>query len=78
LTNLAENEVLRDWDVELLDLFHEMAERLYNPRLPLSLHKLVFDLNALPQAALGSAGEGSTSPSIAPPEPAHAPALPAW
>jgi hypothetical protein len=39
----------------LLDLFHEITDRLYNPRLPtlqntdgepLSLHKLVFDLNA--------------------------------
>ena len=44
----------------MLDLFHEIADRLYNPRLPtlqntdgepLSLHKLVFDLNAVPQAA---------------------------
>jgi hypothetical protein len=55
------HQVLRDWDLELLDLFHEIADRLYNPRLPtlqntdgdpLSLHKLVFDLNAPPQAAL--------------------------
>ena len=54
------HQVLRDWDFELLDLFHEIADRLYNPRLPtlqntdgepLSLHKLVFDLNAPPQAA---------------------------
>ena len=44
----------------MLDLFHEIPDRLYNPRLPtlqntdgdpLSLHKLVFDLNAVPQAA---------------------------
>ena len=57
---VIDHEVLRDWDIELLDLFHEIAERLYNPRLPtlqntdgepLSLHKLVFDLNAVPQAA---------------------------
>ena len=54
------HQVLRDWDFELLDLFHEIADRLYNPPLPklqntdgepLSLHKLVFDLNAAPQAA---------------------------
>ena len=54
------HQVLRDWDFELLDLFHEITDRLYNPRLPtlqntdgepLSLHKLVFDLNAPPQAA---------------------------
>jgi len=54
------HQILRDWDFELLDLFHEIAERLYNPRLPtlqntdgepLSLHKLVFDLNAPPQVA---------------------------
>jgi hypothetical protein len=53
------HQVLRDWDIELLDLFHEIANRLYNPRLPklqntdgepLSLHKLVFDLNTPPQA----------------------------
>jgi hypothetical protein len=54
------HQVLRDWDFELLDLFHEIAYRLYNPRLPtlqntdgepLSLHKLVFELNVPPQAA---------------------------
>jgi hypothetical protein len=53
------HQVLRDWDFELLDLFHETTDRLYNPRLPtlqntdgepLSLHKLVFDLNSPPQA----------------------------
>jgi hypothetical protein len=53
------HQVLRDWDFELLDLFHEITDRLYNPRLPtlqntdgepLSLHKLVFDLNSPPQA----------------------------
>jgi hypothetical protein len=57
---VIDHQVLRDRDIELLDLFHEIAERLYNPRLPtlqntdgepLSLHKLVFDLNAAPQAA---------------------------
>ena len=54
------HQVLRDWDFELLDLFHEIADRAYNPRLPtlqntdgdpLSLHKLVFNLKAPPQAA---------------------------
>lgn len=54
------HQVLRDWDFELLDLFHEIADRLFNPRLPtlqntdgepLSLHKLMFDLKAPPQAA---------------------------
>jgi hypothetical protein len=54
------HQVLRERDFELLDLFHEIADRLYNPRLPtlqntdgepLSPHKLVFDLNAPPQAA---------------------------
>ena len=28
------HQVLRDWGFELLDLFHEIADRLYNPRLP--------------------------------------------
>jgi hypothetical protein len=54
------HQVLRDSDFELLDLFHEIADRLYNPRLPtlqntdgepLSLRKIVFDLNVTPQAA---------------------------
>jgi hypothetical protein len=54
------HQVLRDRDLELLDLFHEIADRAFNPRLPtlqntdgepLSLHKLVFELNAPPQAA---------------------------
>ena len=54
------HQILRDWDFELLDLFHEIADRLYNPRLPtlqntdgepLSLYKLVFELNVPPQAA---------------------------
>ena len=54
------DQVLRDWDFELLDLFHEIADRLFNPRLPtlqntdgepFSPHKFVFDLNAPPQAA---------------------------
>ena len=54
------HQVLRDRDFELLDLFHEIADRAFNPRLPtlqntdgepLSLRKLVFELNAPPQAA---------------------------
>jgi SEC-C motif-containing protein len=54
------HQVLRDRDIEFLDLFHEIADRLFNPRLPilqntdgepLSPHKLVFDLEAPPQAA---------------------------
>jgi hypothetical protein len=54
------HQVLRDRDIELLDLFHEIADRLFNPRLPilqntdgepLSPHKLVFYLKASPQAA---------------------------
>lgn len=52
--------VLREWDFELLDLFHEIADRLYNPQLPILqntdgepflLCKLVFDLDASPQTA---------------------------
>ncbi len=54
------HQVLRDRDIELLDLFHEISDRLFNPRLPilqntdgepLSPHKLVFYLKAPPQAA---------------------------
>ena len=54
------HQVLRDRDIELLDLFHEISDRLFNLRLPilqntdgepLSPHKLVFDLKAPPQAA---------------------------
>jgi len=54
------HQVLRDWDFELLELFHEIADRLFNPQLPilqntdgepLSLQKLVFDLNVPPQTA---------------------------
>jgi len=54
------HQVLREWDFELLELFHEIADRLFNPRLPilqntdgelLSLQKLVFDLNVSPRAA---------------------------
>jgi hypothetical protein len=53
-------EVLRDYDFELLELFNDIAERAFNPRSPklqntdgepLSPHKLVFDLDAPPQAA---------------------------
>ena len=44
----------------MLDLFHEISDRLFNPRLPILQntdgeplwpHKLVFDLKAPPQAA---------------------------
>ena len=54
------HQVLRDWDFELLELFHEIADRLFNPQLPilqntdgepLSPHKLVFDLTVPPQTA---------------------------
>jgi hypothetical protein len=54
------HEVLRDWDFELLELFHEIADRAFNPPLPIlqntdrdpiSPHKLVFDLKAPPRAA---------------------------
>jgi hypothetical protein len=54
------HQVLRDWDFELLALFHEIADRMYNLRLPtlqntdgepLLLHKLVFELSVPPQAA---------------------------
>ena len=57
------HQVLRDCDFELLALFHEIANRLYNPQLPtlqntdgepLSLHKLVFELNLPPQAAFNA------------------------
>jgi hypothetical protein len=54
------DQVLRDWDLELLELFHQIADHLFNPQLPilqntdgepLSPHKLVFDLAASPQTA---------------------------
>jgi SEC-C motif/Protein of unknown function (DUF2384) len=54
------HRVLREREFDLLDLVHEIADRLFNPRLPilrntdgdpLSPHKLVFDLEAPPQAA---------------------------
>jgi len=54
------HEVLRDWDFELLEVFHAIADRFFNPPLPIlqntdgdpiSPHKLVFDLKAPPQAA---------------------------
>jgi SEC-C motif/Protein of unknown function (DUF2384) len=57
------HQVLRDRDIELLDLFHEISDCLFNPRLPilqntdgepLSPHKLVFDLKAPPQTAFDS------------------------
>jgi hypothetical protein len=54
------HEILRDRDFELLDLVHEIADRVFNPPLPIlqntdgdpiSPHKLTFDLKASPQAA---------------------------
>jgi hypothetical protein len=51
-------DVLREYDLELLDLFHEINDRLFNPPLPvlqntdsdpLMFHKLVFDLKVSPQ-----------------------------
>ena len=54
------HQILRDWNFELLVLFHEIADQLFNPQMPilqntdgepLSLRKLVFDLNVLPQTA---------------------------
>ena len=54
------HQILRKWDLELLELFHEIADRLFNPKLPvllntdgepLSLYKLVFDLIVSPQDA---------------------------
>jgi uncharacterized protein YchJ len=54
------HQVLRDWDFMLLKVFHAIADRAFNPPLPIlqntdgdpiSPHKLVFDLKALPQAA---------------------------
>ena len=54
------HQILRDCNYQLLDLFHEIAERAFNPKMPtlqntdgeaLSPHKLVFDLNISPQAA---------------------------
>jgi hypothetical protein len=54
------HQVLRDWDFELLELFHEIADRLFNPQPPIlqntdgepfSPHKLVFDLTVPPHTA---------------------------
>lgn len=54
------SQVLREYDLELLDLFHAIDGRLFNslpPILqntdgdPLEFHKLVFDLKASPQSA---------------------------
>jgi hypothetical protein len=54
------HEVLRERDFELLDLFHEIADRVLNPPPPIlqntdgepiSPHRLTFELNASPQAA---------------------------
>jgi hypothetical protein len=54
------DEILRDYDIELIDLFHDIAGRAFDPRLPelqntdgepLSMRKLVYDLTVSPQAA---------------------------
>ena len=53
-------QVLREWDFELLDLFHDIADRLYNPQPPILqntdgepilLSMLVFELKAPLQTA---------------------------
>ena len=60
---LITRQLLRDYDFELLEVFHEIAERTFNPKMPslqntdgeaLSPHKLVFDLNVPPQAAFNA------------------------
>jgi hypothetical protein len=54
------HEVLRDYDFEMLALFHDIAERAFDPKLPelqntdgepLSPRKLIFDLDIPPQTA---------------------------
>ena len=54
------HQILRDCNYQLLNLFHEIAERAFNPEMPalqntdgeaLSPHKLLFDLKVPPQAA---------------------------
>jgi hypothetical protein len=54
------DEVLRACDIELIDLFHDIAERAFDPKLPelqntdgesLSMRKLAYDLSVSPQAA---------------------------
>jgi hypothetical protein len=53
-------QLLRDYDLELLDLFHEIHDRLFNPLPPvlqntdgdpIEFHKLVFELKTSPQTA---------------------------
>ena len=53
-------EVLREHDLDLIDLFHEIEERMRNPKMPelqntdgepLAPHKVMFDLMVTPQAA---------------------------
>jgi len=53
-------EALREWDFELLDLFHEITDRVFNPPLPIlqntdgepiSPHRLMFEVKASPRAA---------------------------
>lgn len=53
-------DFLREYDLELLELFHDISNRLFDPPLPvlqntdgdpLVFHKLVFDLKVSPQTA---------------------------
>ena len=54
-------ESLRDYDLEMLALFHDIADRVFDPPLPklqntdgdpIAPHKLIFDLDMSPQATL--------------------------
>jgi uncharacterized protein (DUF2384 family) len=54
------HEILREWDLELIDLFHVISHRALNPPLPIlqntdgepiSPHRLMFELTTPPQAA---------------------------
>lgn len=54
------DEILRDYDIELIGLFHDIAERALDPKLPelqntdgepLSMRKLIYDLTVSPQGA---------------------------
>jgi hypothetical protein len=57
---LITRQILRDYDFELLDIFHRIHDRAFHPQMPsvhntdddpLVPHKLVFDLKVSPQAA---------------------------
>lgn len=56
-------ELLKDHVYEMLDVYHDIADRLLNPPMPqlqntdgepLLLHKLIYDLECTPRAALDS------------------------